>query len=152
MANISVEIPPLGVLYQEAKYSETQFERQEIVHYTHAGVGSGCKLPDFVPLDLNELYTRGVLVSRVGWHGAIHHRDVLDLFSSAKPITKWGTVDEAAIQHWMEGTQGFTQKNPATNTFLARGNDPDIEVFGLGESYELWKDDFSMRHEEPYFR
>ncbi|XP_048518137.1 coiled-coil and C2 domain-containing protein 2A [Dendroctonus ponderosae] len=130
VANVTVEIPSLGVLYQEAKNREKQFERHELVHYTHAGVGSGCKLQnlledDNAPLDLKELHTRGVLVSRVGWQSAPHRRDPLDQFPSAKPITKWGTVDAAAIQHWLE----------------ARRSDPDIELIGLDDTLELWKED-----------
>ncbi|CAH1125789.1 unnamed protein product [Ceutorhynchus assimilis] len=121
IADLRIEIPITTALYTNAEFAETRFERREIVHYKHSGVGSGYSLTkiiednnvdfDIKELDLSnrELYTKGLLDYKIGWQGCelkntqTRSDNVSLIREMSEIINKWGSVDEERLEHWLEG-------------------------------------------------
>lgn len=117
IADLKIEIPNITTAYNDAEYNESNFERREIVHYKHAGVGSGYKLSKMLeendvsfdfPLDTpSELNTKGTLVYRIGWRTSQLKSTAWQGESASldvsKLINRWGTIDENQLRIWLKG-------------------------------------------------
>ncbi|XP_066143566.1 coiled-coil and C2 domain-containing protein 2A [Euwallacea fornicatus] len=94
IAHLKLEIPPCDLIFETSVNQESFFERRELIHYKHAGVGSGQKLSlavGNVPEDV--LYTKGVVTYRIGWQPSRAPRDMPEGDVSGRNNGLVNTVD-----------------------------------------------------------
>ncbi|XP_066255150.1 coiled-coil and C2 domain-containing protein 2A [Euwallacea similis] len=104
IAHLKLEIPPSDLTFAISMNQESFFERRELVHYKHAGVGSGQKLSlavEGLPEDV--LYTKGVVKYRIGWQLSRAPSDIPERDASgrnkqvANAVDGWRVADSEQL-------------------------------------------------------
>ncbi|XP_044269143.1 coiled-coil and C2 domain-containing protein 2A [Tribolium madens] len=99
LGELEIKIPTRNVSKIDKKVAN--FEKSEIVHYKHEGVGSGVKIEN---LGDSELTTSGCLTYSMSWDVSIANDNSPD--NSAKIlgeiIDKNGTIDSEKLVQWMQ--------------------------------------------------
>ncbi|XP_030766404.1 coiled-coil and C2 domain-containing protein 2A isoform X2 [Sitophilus oryzae] len=150
ICDMNLEVPNLSSNGRSLKLVEAYFEKSEIVHYKHAGVGSGCRFKKVatdvgISFDMDidaELNTKGCLTYGFRWKNATVEN--IDTNGALQPdipniLNKWGAIDRKQLEYWLEGTiQGVPEINasekpdpqdPKNSPFFEYLNQNDFETF-----------------------
>ncbi|KAF7268596.1 hypothetical protein GWI33_018286 [Rhynchophorus ferrugineus] len=129
VCELQLPLPKLSEHSGRSTPQRISFEKSEIVHYKHAGVGSGYtfrKLTDDVDVDLDmdpdkEFNTSGFLKYEFGWtadgQGATSTDRTATQFDVPKIINKWGAVNTNRLLSWIEGLK-LDPQDPKNSTFF----------------------------------
>lgn len=110
IAEIKIELPSADRHYSEAEWMDSEFERREIVHYKHAGIGSGFALSELKECeDLNRtgpIYTRGILTYKIGWQNPVPNRSLKEndcVYTELRQaVDRWGCLDKNALNRLLD--------------------------------------------------
>ncbi|EFA01199.2 coiled-coil and C2 domain-containing protein 2A [Tribolium castaneum] len=103
LGELTVKIPARSVSKIDKK--NAKFEKNEIVHYKHEGVGSGIKVDSLVQnLGDFELNTSGCLTYSLSWDASVANDNSPDNRAQilGEIIDKSGTIDSEKLVQWMQ--------------------------------------------------
>lgn len=118
IADFKIDLPNANQHYNEAEWLESEFERREIVHYKHSGIGSGFTLNEIN--ELNEcdilnvtgpVYTRGTLTYKIGWQNTVLKRPLEQndcVYTVLREtVDRWGCLNKSALKRLLDGGKCF---------------------------------------------
>ncbi|XP_050296279.1 coiled-coil and C2 domain-containing protein 2A [Anthonomus grandis grandis] len=123
IAELKIEIPYPETVYEQSEMLEQTFQRRDIVHYKHSGVGSAeslQKITDFEFTELNmelfeELTTTVVLSYRIGWRSSSARKISVDLPQREhirRVMDKYGKLDQRVIRNIIKDKNAHLNLDP----------------------------------------
>ncbi|XP_031347208.1 coiled-coil and C2 domain-containing protein 2A isoform X1 [Photinus pyralis] len=149
LGEVSVRIPKKGTPGQDLHLA---FEKEEIVHYKHTGVGSGIELSEVFGEGNEMLYTSGAVTGKIAWdlHGELPEsnltRDVLgdnDTIDMEK-LVKWARDTKAdpedpkystLFEYIKNYAEDFGQMAASQKTYFRRN--PEMAPFEFCEMKDI---------------
>lgn len=145
LGEIKVCVPPRNVTMVQSKIIEEYFEKDEIVHYKHEGVGSGIEFrkifPDNDEEDEKILYTSGIIICKTGWDintiDAHAFEETSELEVVQDLLNEDGTIDVKKLIEWANENNPDPQdpKNSALYEYIKNYEEDIATIQNSAKSY-----------------
>lgn len=128
VGELMIRIPARNISKNDEK--TVSFEKNEIVHYKHEGVGSGIKIDSLVQnLGNYELNTSGYLTYSITWDVPVTNQNSLDNSTKIlnEIIDKTGAIDTEKLSQWMQQNK-LDPQDPKNSILYEYSLDCDKEL------------------------